>query len=326
MSTLSGTGIPTLANVASRLDPNGSAARIANVLSKKNPILEDIPWVEGNLPTGHLITQTTTALPSASWRKVNTGIDPTKGETSQFQESCGLLEDESRIDELLVRLNGGSEWRASEDEIKAEGIAQQFATALFYESTSTNPERVHGLSPRYPATTGYTASSYVLAGTNAGVNAQSVWLIKWGERKVYGIYPKGTKAGLEKEDMGKERVNDSNSKAYYALITRLKWFCGVAVEDYRYAVRGQWDPDDAEMQATERGLMLMLSDMIGTIYESDGAVFYMNRTTYNRLNRQLVSNENRAAEWNQYGARQVPYFMGIPIRIVDALVAETAIS
>lgn len=338
MTTLTDGGLATLPEIASRLDPGGATAMIADVLSKKNSILRDMVWMEGNLPTGHQITQTTTALPTATWRQLNTGVDPTKGQTVQYVESCGMLEDESIIDEALLELNGGMAWRTTEDAIKLEGIGQQLATSVFYESVSSNPERIHGLAPRYSATSGVTASSYTLAGTNAGTNARSVWLITWAPRKLYGIYPKGTKAGMERIDNGRQRVLDSNSKAFYAYSTTLKWRCGVAVEDYRYAVRFQWDPDDAAMAADERGLYLGIQDMLSTIYEvTPQTRLYMDRTTLQRLNRQMVVNENRPLEYvamggklfgdgSMQGGERVPTFFGVPIRLEDALVAETAIS
>ena len=48
-----GTELPNLVNVTKRLDPDGTIASIAEILNQNNPILEDIPLVEGNLPTGH---------------------------------------------------------------------------------------------------------------------------------------------------------------------------------------------------------------------------------------------------------------------------------
>lgn len=326
MTDIEDSGFPNLATVASRLDPNGMEAKIANVLSKKNPILQDIPWLEGNLATGHRITQAVNALPSATWRLLNQGVAATRAETEQYDESCGILEDESKIDERLAELNGGREWRATEDELKMEAFAQQFATAVFYESVTTNPERIHGLAPRYPATTGYTSSGYVLVGSNAGSNAQSVWLIKWAPRKLYGIYPKGTKAGLERVDRGLERVLDSSGNPFYAWVTRYVWRCGIAVEDYRFAVRIQWDPDDASMAAEERGLYLKMQDAINTIFDPDGAMFYMNRTSKARLDSQLAATDANFLTYVEKGGRTLPAFMGIPIRVTDALVAETAIS
>jgi hypothetical protein len=326
MSTLTDSGFPNLANVASRLDPNGTLAPIANVLSKMNPFLEMIPWVEGNSPDGHQITQTVNSLPSATWRQYNAGVAATKGQTTQYMESCGRLEDESKIDEAVLQRMGGASYRQSEDAIKLEGISQQFATAFFYESTSSNPERVHGLAPRYPATSGYTSSSYVLAGTNGGSNARSIWLVKFGDRKIYGIYPKGTKAGLEKIDGGRQRVLDANSRAFWAYITTMVWRCGIAVEDYRYAVRLQWDPDDAEMAANEKGLYLKMSEAYGTIFNPEGAVWLMDRTSRNRFNSQLLANEGRPLATMQHMGRQMEQFMGLPIYLTEALAAETAIS
>lgn len=326
MSALTDTGITNLANLTARLDPGGNIARTANVLSKMNPILQDIPWMEGNLQTGHQINQTVNSLPSATWRVANTGVEKTKVETASYVESCGILEDITQIDERIVELNGGREYRASEDDLKLEAFSQQFATSLFYESVSTNAERMHGLAPRYPATTGYTSSSYTKAGTNGGTNSRSIWLISWGDRKVYCTYPKGTKAGLERNDKGLSLVYDSNSKPYYAWVTQFVWRVGLVIEDYRYVVRFQWDPEDAEMATDERGLYMGMLDMINLIHEPGKAIFYMDRTSKGRLDAQLAANDARYMTLLNDGGRRLNAFNECPIRLEEALVAETAIS
>ena len=68
MATLNTNGYATLLDIAKRLDPNGKAARIAEVLTIDSPLLQDMPWVEANGADGHLITQRS-ALPSLTWRK-----------------------------------------------------------------------------------------------------------------------------------------------------------------------------------------------------------------------------------------------------------------
>jgi hypothetical protein len=328
MSTLSDSGFPNLVNIAKRMDPQGGIAEVTNILSKKLNILDDIPWVEGNLPTGHRITLAANGLPSASWRKLNAGVAATKGDTEQFDETCGMLEDESKMDVAAAELNGnGAAYRASEDKLKLEGFAQQFATALFYESAASNPERIQGLTPRYPATSGYDSSSYTLAGTNAGTNAHSVWLITWEPRKIYGIYPKGSMAGLQRIDKGIQRVLDGSSNAFYAYCTWFSWKCGIAVEDYRYAVRFQFDPDDSNFDDTDRGLYIAMQKMLGTIYENTPQTrFYMDRTSKLKLDAQLMSNDHNVLTYLDSGGERIPTFMGVPIRVTDSLVAETAIS
>ena len=320
----------TLAEWAARRAPNGGIAEVANVLSQLNPVLQDIPWVEGNLPTGHRITQAANALPSASWRRLNQGVAEVTASVEQFDETCGMLETESKIDVDLAKLNGdAAAFRMSEDKLIMEGIAQQFATAVFYESVSSNPERIHGLAPRYYSTSTGDASAYTLAGTNGGVNARSIWLINWAPRKVYGIYPKGSMAGLNVEDMGRQRVLDSSDNPFYAYVTRFQWKCGIAVEDYRFAVRYQWDPDDTAFDDDDRGLYLAMQEMLGTIHTLDGNPrFYMDRTSKKKLDAQLANNDvNPLTQWqNGQDGKMVQTFSSVPIRVCDALTAETAIS
>lgn len=346
MATLTLDGFSTMANLATRMEPDGSGAKdIANVLSKEHAVLSHIPWKEGNTQTGHLITQSGTALPSASWRSANQGIAATQADTQQFLEACGRLEDESKLDEMLAELesaggDNGATFRMSEDMLKMEGFAQQFVTAVFYESVLDNPERIHGLSPRYPATSGFTPSDYVLVGGSpAGVNAHSIWLISWAERKIYGIYPKGTKAGLERKDMGLQRVQDdaSSLNSFWAWVTKFVWRCGIAVEDYRYAVRAQWDPDDAEMADSEKGLISLVTEMFDTIYKREPMTrYYMNRTSLRKLNQQLVHSDANILTYvsdngglvgdPNLGGNVVPALFGIPVSTVDELTSETAIS
>lgn len=328
MSTIADSGFPNLVNIAKRMDPQGGIAEVTNILSKKLNILDDIPWMEGNLPTGHRITRTSNSLPSASWRTINAGVAATKGDTEQFDESCGMLEDESKMDVAGAELNGnGAAYRASEDAIKLEGFAQQFATALFYESVASNPSRIHGLTPRFPAATGYDSSPYTLCGTNAGVNARSVWLITWAPRKTYGIYPKGTQAGLQRIDKGVQRVLDASGNAFYAHCTWFSWKCGIAVEDYRYMVRFQWDPDDSNFDDGDRGMYLAMQRMLGTVYEvTPQTRFYMDRVSKMKLDAQLASNDANYLTYLDAGGQRIPTFQGVPIRVTDALVQETAIS
>jgi len=333
MAAIVSSTYPNLANLAASLAPDGSLADITNLLSKKK-ILQDVPFIEGNLPTGHVISVQDNALPSASWRSLNRGVSATKVVPSQYTESAGILEDESRVDVALAKMSGNpAQYRQRQDSLKAEGISQQFETALFYESVTSNPERVHGLAPRYGATTGMTASSYTLNGTNAGTNCHSLWLIAWDPRKIYGFYPKHSQLGLQFKDKGEWRVLDSNSNPFWAFITNIVWNVGIAVEDYRYAVRFQWDPDDAAFADDDRGMYLALLQMLSTIYGTDAPMrFYMNRTSLAKLNAQLASNDARFLTYQaMHGAggdpsMLEPHFNGVPVRITDQLVAETAIS
>ncbi|EPE5434245.1 major capsid protein, partial [Escherichia coli] len=74
-----------------RVDPNGKVDKIIELLGQTNPILQDMPFVEGNLPTGHRTT-IRSGLPSATWRLLNYGVQPSKSTTVQVTDSVGMLE------------------------------------------------------------------------------------------------------------------------------------------------------------------------------------------------------------------------------------------
>ena len=122
----------TLVDWAKRIDDDGKIAQIINLLSQTNEILDDMLWVEGNLPTGHKTT-IRTGLPSAYWRLLNQGVPRGKSTTAQITESCGMLETYSDIDVDLVALSGNDRaFRLSEELAFLEGMNQQMAGRVYY--------------------------------------------------------------------------------------------------------------------------------------------------------------------------------------------------
>jgi hypothetical protein len=324
MATIVDQGFPNLANIMARLGPNGQVRPIIELLNKKLDFIDDIPWEQCNLLTGHQISLRT-GLPSPQWRSINQGVSLTKTDVAQYIEGTGIIEDRAEVDVDAPGDMAGL--RASEEAGKVEMMTQEFARALFYESTYDNADRIHGLTARYGGTTGYTASSYVIKGTNAGTNAQSIWLINWEINKIFGIYPQNSVAGLSRKDLGEIDCFDVNSKKFRGYATKLQWKCGVAVADYRSSCRFQWDPDDANMADSAKSVYLTMQTMLGTVFLLGAAArFYMSRKSFNKLCAQLASNSVNFLEYVAMGGRRVPSFLGVPIRITDALLDETAIS
>lgn len=334
---------PTLADVARRLDPNGRIARMAEILNQYNEILDDIPWIEGNLPTGHKTTLRA-QIPSATWRLLNQGIVPIKSQANQVTEGCGMLEAYSEIDYALAQLNGNTpEWRASEDSAVMEGMNQSLAQALFYGDTSINPERFVGFAPRYytysPSATQTSGPQYnVISATSSqttttNLGCTSIWLIGWGEDSVHGIFPKGSKAGLTMEDLGKQTLLDTQSPQgrYEGYRTHFKWDCGLCVRDWRYVVR-TCNIDVASLATTSdssdtsANILKYMSLMIDKIPPSGRSrlVFYMNQSTRAMLRVKMLTKSNtwlEISDWVQ--GRQLPrpslLFQGIPVRRVDQI-------
>lgn len=242
MATLGATTYswPTLLDVAKRTDPNGSIPMIAEVLTEYNMVMDVIPWREGNLPTGHQNT-IRTSRPTPTFRLLNQGVTPAKSATGQVVDTCALLESRSHVDVEVANLNGNTaQFRLSEAKAFMQGMMDTWADTLITGDVSVNPERFNGLQSRYFSLgTTYTTSTQLINGGGTGSDNTSIWLVGWGPETVFGVYPKGSRAGIEHMDRGIQTVEDPNNTGQYfeAYVDVFKWKGGVSIKDYRYVVR-----------------------------------------------------------------------------------------
>lgn len=327
MATLS-TNYATLTDVTKRLDPRGMIDGIAELLAETNEVLEDMLWIEGNLPTGHRTT-VRTGLPSVTWRKLNYGVQPSKSTTAQVTDTVGMLEAYGIVDKDLAMLNGNTnEFRLSEDRAFVEAMNQSMAQTLFYGDTDTNPERFMGLSARYDDLSAENADN-IVDGAGAGSDNSSVWLVAWGANTIHGIYPKGSKGGLQYQNLGEDRVTDAAGGSYQALVSHYQWKCGLTVRDWRYAVRVANIDKSALTKDASAGADLI--DLLTTAIERlpnqrlGRPVFYAPRKVHEFLRKQ-VTNKVAASTltMDAVAGRKVLAFDGIPVKRVDALDADEA--
>jgi len=334
----------TLLDWAKSLDPDGTTATVVELLNQSNEILLDMPFMEGNTPTGHKST-TRTGLPSAIWRQMYQGVPPSKSVRAQIEDTCGMLETRAELDKDIAALNGNEKsFRLSEAQSFLEAMNQNMAATLFYGNTALNPERFMGLAPRYSTISGATNGQNVLSAGGAGADNTSIWLVVWGKNTVTGIFPKGSKAGLEHEDLGMIDAFDANNNRYRALADRWQWKCGITVRDWRYVVRiANIDVSELVAQsgtqaasASTAVLKLMIRAMARIPFMGMGTpVFYASRTVKSMLSVAALDKSNTALAIvdaaNQFGNVAPGYtqkqteFFGIPIRTVDQLMSTEAV-
>lgn len=327
MATINAT-LPTLQDIASRMDPNGSIANIVEVLTQKNAFLQDAVWQEGNLPTGHQFTSRK-ALPSGTWRRFNEGVAPQKSRTDTVTEACGNLAALSKVDCDLAKLNGNeAAFRASEDSAFVQGLSNDLETALIYSSTLTDPEKIMGFAPRLNSTTGSWGGQIIDSQIAAsGSDQSSMWLVVWGPQTVFGIFPKGMKAGLEQIDRGAQLTRDASNNEFFAYVTEWKWKVGLCVRDARYLVRLA-NIDTSAIAETGK---LLIQDMVKMVHQaqdltSGRAAIYCNRKISTYLHLQaLDSTTNSSLKIENIGGQPVTSFLGIPIRQTDAITNTEAI-
>lgn len=332
MSTL-GTNALTLADWAKRQDPDGSTAAIVELLSQTNDVLLDMQWLEGNLPTGHRTT-VRTSLPTPAWRRLNEGVTPSKSTSAQVDEGIGMLEAWAEVDKDLAVLNGNTaEFRLSEAAAFIEGMNQEMVQTLFYGNSGTAPEEFTGFAPRYNSLSGTNASN-VISGSGSGSDNSSVYLIAWGQNTVHGIFPKGSKAGLIHEDLGEVTVETTAGIAgtrMRAFQDHWQWKCGLALRDWRYAVRiCNIDISNLIAKSSAADLPELMIKATHRIPNNLGKpVFYMNRTCFQMLDIQRRDDviSGGGLSYEVVDGKRIPMFRGFPVRVVDALTeTESAVS
>lgn len=331
MATL-GTTVATLSDWAKTLDPDGKTASIVELLAQTSEVLPDMLWIQGNLPTGHRTT-VRTGLPNVAWRLLNAGVTPSKSSTAQIDEQCGILEAWSEVDVELAKLNGNeAAYRLQEAQAFIEAMNQEFAQTLFYGNGSTiSPEEFVGLSPRYSSLAAASGQNIIRASTGTGqTDCTSMWLVLWGANTVHGIFPKGSTAGLQHEDLGVETVETTQGiggTRMRAYRDRFVWKSGIAVKDWRYAVRIA--NIDASTIDAAGNTMPLIDYMIKATHRIPSfgmgkAAFYANRGVHQYLDIQANRKSNvHLSVGNEEGQRKLT-FRGIPIRTCDGLIQTEA--
>lgn len=331
--------MPTLIDISRRLAPNGSIATVAEILQEYHEMLDDIPWYEGNLPTGHQMN-IRSSKPTPTYRLLNAGVVPAKSTTGQLVEGCAIMEARSHIDKNVAELNGNTAaFRMSEDAAFIHGMGDALADALIYGDVSADPEQFNGLASRYYSTSGETTSANVIDAGGLAADNTSVWLVGWGPKKVYGIYPKGTKAGLQHEDLGIQEVITSTTTGatMRAYVSWFQWLCGMAIEDYRYVIR-ICNIDVSNLATSEDGtdnscnLIKLMSKALAYLPPGGGCrpVFYMSRDTRAMLDTKLFAKNNLYLTVKDVhttsGIDRVNqlYFRGVPCRRMDAIIETEA--
>lgn len=326
-------------DVADRLDPDGTIADIAEALTESNDILLDIPYYEGNLPTGHRVT-IRTGLPQAYWKRMNQGVPSSFSSTAQVEETCGMCQARSIIDVMSCDLNGQSAaFRASEDRAFIEALNQTMVRTLFYGDSRKTGDGFVGFAPRFNTTDVSKAdcAKNVIDCGGTGDKLTSIWMIGWGQQTVFGFYPKGSKVGLERIDKGIIRVEDERGYPYDAYETVYNWKNGLVVKDWRYVVRlcnidvnqlmsgaGIGTGDITKPQSNN--LILMMHQALSKFPTQSSArvAIYMNPDVHAALN-VIASRSNTNVLEIQQGLNifgehaSWQTFLGRPIRRVDAL-------
>lgn len=335
--------LPNIVDWARQVDPDGSPAVIAELLSQCNEVLKDMIHKEGNEPLGHKVS-VRTGLPQGTWRQANQGVAASKSTYDQYQFAISELVAYGEVDKSIADLNGDvGKYRFNQDMGTIEGLSQQMSSTLFYGNEAVTPTQFTGFSSIYntvSTATAQIAKNVLDMGGTGSANA-SLWLIGWNDYATYGIFPKGSPSGLVYEDKGDIRaLYDANGNPFEGYTSVFYWKTGLAVEDWRYNVRmcnidttsaglsGLTPPDlfvgmskavKRPPKMTRRTSGITETDAPSDPVQGSNFAWYGNRTIGEYLDIQAIRDKNVLLKPTEYAGEPVLEFRGIPIRNVDVL-------
>jgi hypothetical protein len=174
--------------------------------------MKDANVITCNSGTGHR-SSIRTGLPSVSWGALYQGIAQSKGNYTEVKDTTGFVEGLSTVDERLLNLKPAeaAKLRLVEGQGFLESIAQTVDSAIWYSDVKVNGKQFHGLAPRYNAL----SNANVVNGGGTGSDNTSIWFVTHGDMQTSIITPENIAAGVQREDMGRQRVLDANGNPYY---------------------------------------------------------------------------------------------------------------
>ncbi len=305
-------------------DGMGQYVEVIQMLKEMNGILDDAIAVECNKGTTHLTT-VQTGLPTVTWGKLYEGISQSKGRKAQVEDTTGFVEGLSSVDTRLLDISGDEgAVRLTEAQSFIESINQTVADKMFYGNSATDPEEFMGLAPRFNSLSAANGGQIIDAG-GTGSDNTSIWFVTWGDNQCHLLYPKGTQAGIDRQDKGEQRVTD-NSGAYYVKEELFRWSVGLSVRDWRYVSRIA-NIDVSNMQAGS----VQLYDFMRKAYyklqnrrmSAGNIVIYCNTDVLEALDG-LATNGGSSDNFvrltpMEIQGEEVMTYRGIPVREVDAL-------
>jgi hypothetical protein len=199
---------------------------------------------------------------------------------------------------------------------------------MFYGNEGTEPEAFTGLAPRYNSLAAQNSDNIIDAG-GVGSNNTSIWLAVWGPRTGFGIFPKGSKAGLTQRDLGEVTIEnvDGAGGRMQAYRSHYRWDMGLVVRDWRYFVRvANIDVPALNTVANTKNIitwMIQAGERLRSLGMGRPA-FYVNRNIREKLRLGIIEKISNNLTWESVEGKRVMVFDDIVVRRTDALLSTEA--
>lgn len=331
MATIGGANsLMPLNELANRLDRSGGTAELAFQFMEKNQFIEVLPFTKSSHETHHEFVKTL-SIPAGTWTAVNEGVPIEGSRTKPEKEYMGTLESYSQIDVRAFRgmkKSAAAAIRLQEDKAFMTGMGLTISEALFYTSHGINTKSFDGLFTR-PTLNQLSSDQVINSGASSG-DVMSILVAELGDETMYGVIPKGTKAGIETEDLGREPKYDDSGNRFDVYTTHFLWDLGLVLKDDRAAVRIANISDAVVNDADDNG-GLNEEDILDALsflpnMGQKNSYIFLNRRTLRHL--QSVAKDRVNVTYtpnNQFGRKWITDYMGTGIKVDERLLTTESV-
>lgn len=334
-----GVELVTLADVAK--SKNKQIGKVAEVLVQHNAMNNDIPYQEMNEGTVHK-EDIRSALPEVYYRKANQPIPASKSTIEERTFTAAHFESKSQMDKAVAERGGTdriayNRWNQAQGHLQAH--AQEQASLMIYGSPVQSNRKVPGFFDIYSTlSSSEETSKQILDAGGTGSDNTSILKVHWGDRSVFGIYPKGTTSGIKRTDHSKGGNlvqihgldQNGNHGTFWGYEEQFEVDHGLVVKDFRQAARiCNIDVSDLASGAVSAAdlLDLMISaDYLIDSKENGMGVWYANRTVFAALHKQALNKVGAGGglTYENYQGKMVLMWLGCPVRLMDGILNSEA--
>ena len=319
----------SILDAAKATGATGNILNCAELLSKKTGMLQDIPWVATDEPESHVSAQAT-SLPTGSDIVHNVAAAASKSTVANIVETTQGFEIWLTPADSVLNYGGNSGAKMAKEVMRATEAMKQAVQARYITGNGdTSPGQMYGFQVRYSSLSSNAARN-IIDCDGTGTDNASIYYVRWSPETIYGLYPKGTQAGLKMEDFGRMPVTSSSGELILRKV-HLEWWFGLSIDDWRQAGRLCNIDMPALNAGTGADLISRMNDLQAAIEDNThgNGAFYMNRSVHAALRRQsrLAVQVGGGMTYKNVNGEDVWDFNGTMVRIIDDMpITETRVT
>lgn len=318
MTTINSTTMSVL-DAAKMQGATGEILHCAELLSKKTGMLPDIPFVETDGAESHVSAQTT-SLPTGSDIVHNVETAASKSTVANIAEYTQGFEIWLTPAVSVLNYGGNPGAKLAKETMRAtEAMKQAVQSRYITGNGDTTPGQMYGFQVRYSSLSS-NAARCIIDCDGTGSDNASIYYVRWSPETIYGLYPRGTKAGLDFKDYGPMPVTTSSGEIVRHKL-HFQWHFGLSIDDWRQAGRLCNIDIPALLAGTGADLISRINDLKACIEDNTHGVgaLYMNRTVHAALRRQsrLAVQTGGGMTYSNVDGQDRWSVDGTPVKIID---------